>query len=100
VETFATADEFLEANCTSPLGCLVLDIQLPGLNGLELQQTLIERGKLLPIVFITGYGDIPMSVKAMKAGAGDFLPKPFTEEALLSAVRTALDRCRREGAAK
>jgi FixJ family two-component response regulator len=96
VETFATAQEFLEANCASPLACLILDVQLPGLNGLGLQQTLIERGRLLPIVFITGHGDIPTSVKAMKAGAVDFLPKPFREETLLSAVRTALDRCRRE----
>jgi FixJ family two-component response regulator len=100
VETFATAQEFLEANCVSPLACLILDVQLPGLNGLELQQTLVECGKLLPIVFITGYGDIPTTVKAMKAGAVDFLPKPFTEEALLSAVRTALDRCRRESTVK
>jgi FixJ family two-component response regulator len=100
VETFATAQEFLEANCASPLACLILDVQLPGLTGLELQQTLIERGRLLPIVFITGYGDIPTSVKAMKAGAVDFLPKPFTEEALLSAVQTALDRCRLESTVK
>jgi FixJ family two-component response regulator len=96
VKTFGTAQEFLAANCASPLACLILDLQLPGLNGLELQQTLIERGRLLPIVFITGYGDIPTSVKAMKAGAVDFLLKPFTEEALLSVVQTALDRCRRE----
>jgi FixJ family two-component response regulator len=96
VETFAGAQEFLDADCASPLACLILDVQLPGLNGLELQQKLIERGRLLPIVFITGYGDIPTSVKAMKAGAVDFLPKPFSEEALLSAVATALDRCRRE----
>ena len=100
VETFAGAQEFLDADCASPLACLILDVQLPGLNGLELQQKLIERGRLLPIVFITGYGDIPTSVKAMKAGAVDFLPKPFTEEALLSAVQTALDRCRLESTVK
>jgi FixJ family two-component response regulator len=100
VETFATAQEFLDANRTPPLGCLVLDIRLPGLNGLELQQALLVRGKPLPIVFVTGYGDIPTSVKAMKAGAVDFLAKPFTEEDLLSAVRHALDRSRREDAAK
>jgi FixJ family two-component response regulator len=100
VETFATANEFLEANRASPGACLILDLQLPGLNGLELQQRLIERGRLLPVVFITGHGDIPTTVKAMKAGAVDFLPKPFSEEALLSAVEAALERSRREAAAK
>jgi len=95
VETFATADEFLEAGVSTPIACLILDVQLPGLNGLELQQRLIEHGRLLPIIFITGYGDIPTSVQAMKAGAVDFLAKPFSEEALLSAVGTALERCRR-----
>ena len=100
VETFATAQEFLDADCPCPVACLILDLQLPGLNGLELQQKLIERDRLLPIVFITGYGDIPTSVQAMKAGAVDFLLKPFSEEALLSAVKTALDRGRREATVK
>lgn len=100
VETFASANEFLEANCNSPVACLILDLQLPGLNGLELQQRLIERGGLLPIVFITGHGDIPTTVKAMKAGAVDFLSKPFSEEALLTAVEAALARSRREATAK
>jgi FixJ family two-component response regulator len=100
VETFASAQEFLEANCTSALACLILDVQLPGLNGLELQQKLAEAGRMLPIVFVTGYGDIPTSVKAMKAGAVDFLAKPFSEGALLSAVRHALERSRRESAVK
>ena len=100
VDTFATANEFLEASCAAPVACLILDVQMPGLNGLELQEKLIARERLLPIVFITGYGDIPTSVKAMKAGAVDFLPKPFSEEALLSAVQAALARCRREATAK
>jgi FixJ family two-component response regulator len=100
VQSFVSAEEFLNTPINSEVGCLVVDLHLPGLNGLELQQTLVSRGKPLPIVFITGYGDIPTSVKAMKAGAVDFLAKPFTEEALLSAVRHALERSRQEGAVK
>jgi FixJ family two-component response regulator len=100
VQGFVSAEELLNADFSSGVGCLVIDLRLPGLNGLELQQALSQAGRLLPIVFITGYGDIPTSVKAMKAGAVDFLAKPFTEEALLSAVRHALDRSRKEGAVK
>jgi len=99
VELFATAQEFLEfldTNRTSPVGCLVLDLQLPGMNGLELQRILVLRGNRLPIVFVTGHGDIRTCVKAMKTGAVDFLPKPFTEETFLSAVRGALGRSRHE----
>ncbi len=70
----------------------MLDVNLPGLDGLELQRRLAEAGRTLPIVFLTGHGDIPMSVRAMKAGAADFLTKPVTAEALLAAVRAALDQ--------
>jgi RNA polymerase sigma factor (sigma-70 family) len=97
-ETFASASEFLEhAQRAGPgaLGCLVLDVQLPGLSGLELQPALADAGLDLPIVFITGHGDIPMSVRAMKAGAVDFLPKPVAAEALLGAVEQALARAAR-----
>jgi FixJ family two-component response regulator len=100
VQGFVSAEEFLNADFSPGVGCLVIDLHLPGLNGLELQQALSQAGRLLPIVFITGYGDIPTSVKAMKAGAVDFLAKPFTEEALLSAIRHALERSRKEGAVK
>jgi len=77
-------------------GCLVLDVQMPGLNGLALQKALAERGYHLPIVFITGHGDIPMSVRAMKAGAVDFIPKPFPADVLLGAIGQALARCKQE----
>jgi FixJ family two-component response regulator len=94
-ETFASASEFLQhvhrTGRDGP-GCLVLDVQLPELNGLELQAELAIAGLDLPIVFITGHGDIPMSVRAMKAGAVDFLPKPVAADALLHAVEQALAR--------
>lgn len=91
-ETFASAREFLAAMATRGPGCLVLDLQMPELTGLELQEALAAAGRAIPIVFITGYGDIPSSVKAMKAGAVDFLPKPFAAAALLEAVGRALER--------
>jgi len=99
VQTFGSAREFLQARPGDTPACLVLDIRLSGLNGLELQQALAAEGRALPIVFITGHGDIPMSVQAMKAGAVDFLPKPFTEQALLGAIEEALAKSRREGTA-
>ncbi|MDX2512600.1 MAG: response regulator [Desulfobacterales bacterium] len=89
-ETFASADEFLLRKLPNRPCCLILDIRMPGLNGLELQEELVKREHAIPIVFITGHGDIPMSVKAMKKGAVDFLPKPFDEEDLLSAVDKAI----------
>jgi FixJ family two-component response regulator len=89
-EAFASAQEFLAYEPPNAPGCLVLDVQMPGLNGLELQRTLEEENVRLPIVFITGHGDIPMSVRAMKAGATDFLPKPFDDQNLLDAVRQAV----------
>jgi FixJ family two-component response regulator len=96
VETFTSAQEFLQADRSYFPGCLILDVRLPGLDGLELQKVLAERGPAPPIVFITGHGDIPMSVRAMKAGAIDFLSKPFSEEALLKAVEQAIEKSRRE----
>jgi RNA polymerase sigma factor (sigma-70 family) len=90
VESFASAGEFLMRPHYDGPGCLVLDLRMPGLNGLELQQQLAPKGYHLPIVFITGHGDLPASVKAMKAGAVDFLPKPFHDSELLAAIQQAL----------
>jgi FixJ family two-component response regulator len=92
VQAFASAKTFLESYRPEILGCLVLDVAMPELNGLELQQHLTRSGFLLPIVFLTGHGDIPMSVQAIKAGAVDFLTKPVKDAALLRAVRAALQR--------
>jgi FixJ family two-component response regulator len=93
-EAFGTAQQFL--GCQRPDGpsCLVLDVRLPGVNGLDFQQQLAESGIQIPIVFITGHGDIPMTVKAMKSGAVEFLTKPFKDEDLLNAIHQALDRDR------
>src|SRR6266446_272116 len=90
VQTFASAQEFLTSRRPDALGCLVLDVQLPGLSGLDLQQELAKGLAQIPIIFITGHKDIPMAVRAMKAGAVDFLLKPFSGEALLNSVRSAL----------
>jgi len=92
VQTCATAAEFLDHRHAETPACLLLDVRLPGSSGLELQRTLAERGDGLPIVFMTGHGDIPMSVQAMKAGAVEFLPKPFREHELLRAIELALER--------
>ena len=92
VVTFATADEFLDRHSHKGPSCLVLDVKMPGLNGLELQEKLLLEKYDMPIIFITGHGDIPMSVKAIKKGAIDFLSKPFDEKDLLGAVREALER--------
>ena len=93
-ETFASAQEFLDRPRVSNPSCLVLDISLPGLNGLELQKRVAVERTDMPIIFITGHGDIPMSVGAMKAGAVEFLTKPFNDEVLLTAIRQALERSR------
>src|SRR3984957_19001722 len=93
-ETFASASEFLAHPRRSVPSCLVLDVSMPGLNGLELQKRVANDRPGMPIVFITAYGNIPMSVKAMKAGAVEFLTKPFTEEVLLTAIRQAIERSR------
>jgi len=90
---FESAQEFLAYPRAAVPSCLVLDVTLPGLNGLELQKQLADRTEM-PIIFITGYGDVPMSVQAMKAGAVEFLTKPFKDDALLDAVRGAIERSR------
>lgn len=97
-ETFDSADSFLRKKPPDVPSCLVLDVRLPGLSGLDFQRELAARNICIPIVFLTGHGDIPMSVRAMKAGAVEFLTKPFRDQDLLDAVRIALeqDRARRE----
>ena len=90
VAAFASAREFLEKQNPDAAGCLVLDVTMPGLNGLELQQALVDAGNPLPIVFLTGDGDIPMTVRAMKSGAVDFLSKPCRDAELLGAIEQAL----------
>jgi RNA polymerase sigma factor (sigma-70 family) len=98
VESFASADAFLIKKSPDAPSCLVLDVRLPGLSGLDFQRELAARNARIPIIFLTGHGDIPMSVRAMKAGAVEFLTKPFRDQDLLDAVRIALerDRARRE----
>jgi FixJ family two-component response regulator len=93
-ETFSSAQQFLDRPRALTPSCLVLDISLPGLNGLELQKRVAVERTDMPIIFITGHGDIPMSVGAMKAGAVEFLTKPFNDEVLLTAIRQALERSR------
>jgi FixJ family two-component response regulator len=94
VEMFGSAAELLQTNFPDVTSCLVLDIRLPGLSGLDFQAELAKANIHIPIIFMTGYGDIPMSVKAMKAGAVDFLPKPFRDQDMLDSVATALERDR------
>jgi FixJ family two-component response regulator len=91
-ETFASAGEFLARPRTATPNCLVLDISLPDLNGLELQKLIASERTDMPIIFITGHGDVPMTVQAMKGGAVEFLTKPFDDEVLLSAIRHAIKR--------
>jgi RNA polymerase sigma factor (sigma-70 family) len=92
VESFNSADTFLRKKQSDAPSCLVLDVRLPGLSGLDFQRELASRNIRIPIVFLTGHGDIPMSVRAMKAGAVEFLTKPFRDQDLLDAVRIALER--------
>jgi FixJ family two-component response regulator len=94
-ETFASAQEFLARLAADAPSCLVLDLQMPGLSGLDLQKRMAEVGLEIPTVFLTGHGNIPASVKAMKAGAVEFLTKPFDEEELLRAIHEAIERDRR-----
>jgi FixJ family two-component response regulator len=93
-ETFSTPQEFLRAKRPDGPSCLVLDVRLPGVSGLDFQRELAGEGVRIPIIFITGHGDIPMSVKAMKSGAVEFLTKPFRDQDLLDAIYQALDRDR------
>jgi RNA polymerase sigma factor (sigma-70 family) len=94
VESFDSSDAFLHKKPSDAPSCLVLDVRLPGLSGLDFQRELAARNARIPIIFLTGHGDIPMSVRAMKAGAIEFLTKPFRDQDLLDAVRIALDRDR------
>ena len=91
-EAFATAREFLRSKRPDGPSCLILDVRLPGVNGLDFQRELADAGIFIPIIFITGHGDIPMTVKAMKSGAVEFLTKPFRDQDLLDAIQQALDR--------
>ena len=92
VETFGSAQEFLDAYAEDRPGCLVLDIRMPGMSGLELQQKLNERHSIIPIIFITGHGDVPMAVEAMQAGAVDFIQKPFRDQDLIDRINQALEK--------
>jgi FixJ family two-component response regulator len=94
VRLFSSAPEFMQAVRNDAPGCLVLDVRLPGMSGLAFQQELTKAGVALPIIFITGHGDVPMTVRAMKAGAAEFLTKPFDDQVLLDAIHAALERDR------
>jgi FixJ family two-component response regulator len=93
-KSFGTAEEFFNNHDPDEPGCLVLDVSLPGVSGLELQRKLVHEGVCIPIIFLTGHGDIPMTVKAIKSGAVEFLTKPFDDEDLLNAIQVAFDHDR------
>jgi FixJ family two-component response regulator len=94
VHLFSSAQEFMQTKRTDAPGCLILDVRLPGMSGLTFQQELAKAGVALPIIFLTGHGDVPMTVRAMKAGAVEFLTKPFDDQVLLDAVHAAIERDR------
>ncbi|MCK5746991.1 MAG: response regulator transcription factor, partial [Oricola sp.] len=94
VRAFGSAQEFLSGKSDDVAGCMVLDVRLPGLSGLDFQSQLADLGVSLPVILMTGHGDIPMSVRGMKAGAVDFLPKPFRDQDMLDAVAAAMERDR------
>src|SRR6516162_9664757 len=94
VQSYSSTQDFLNASRLDAPGCIVLDIRLPGINGLDFQEQLQEIGIRLPVVLMTGHGDIPMTVRGMKAGAVDFLPKPFRDQDMIDAVTTAINRDR------
>lgn len=100
VRGFASAREFLEAEPPHDSACLILDVRMPGISGTDLQEELKTRGVSIPIIFITGYGDVPTSVRAMKAGAVDFLEKPFEDRALLNLIRDCIERDRERRSAE
>ena len=91
VESFSSAQDFLKSYNPARAGCLVLDIRMPGMSGLELQEKLKQMESMLPIIFITGHGDVPMAVKAIKAGAADFVQKPFRDQELIDRIREVLE---------
>jgi len=91
VETFPTANAFLESYSEAMAGCIVLDIRMPGMDGMELQKELNSRNSILPIIFVTGHGDVPMAVEAMQLGAIDFIQKPYREQELLEKIKAALE---------
>ena len=95
VETFDSADGFLSRDRYDGIGCIITDVKMPGMSGLDLQDTVGRGDNPLPIIFITGHGDLPMGVRAMKKGAVDFLAKPFDDEDLISAIAASLDKCRK-----
>jgi FixJ family two-component response regulator len=92
VATFGNAEDFLNSYQAKCKGCAIIDIRMPGMDGMELHEVLLERNILLPVIFLTGHGDIPMSVQAMKAGAVDFLTKPVTREKLMTSIRVAIQK--------
>ena len=94
VHVFPSAQEFMGAVRPDAPGCLVLDVRLPGMSGLAFQQELVKAGIALPVIFLTGYGDVPMTARAMKAGAAEFLTKPFDEQVMLDAIHAAIERDR------
>jgi FixJ family two-component response regulator len=98
-ETFVSAEEFLSKTTLNSIGCIILDVRMPGMTGFDLQEHLSKNDCNMPIIFITGHGNIPMSVKAIKRGAVDFLTKPFEDMQLLSLVESSIEQCRREKAA-
>ncbi len=100
VKTFASAQDFLNAKLQEGLGCLILDVRMPGISGLDLQEKLVSAESPLPVIFITGHGTVPMSVRAMKAGAVDFLQKPFEEQDLLDAINRAITQQREKKSKK
>jgi FixJ family two-component response regulator len=97
VKSYASAQDFLNSKPSNGQGCLVLDVRLPGLSGLDLQRGLLDADIQIPIIFVTGHGDIPMSVRAMKAGAVEFLTKPFRDQDLLDAIQQGIQRARASG---
>jgi FixJ family two-component response regulator len=101
VRLFSSAQEFMQAARPDSPGCIVLDVRLPGMSGLAFQEELAKTGVALPVIFLTGHGDVPMTVRAMKAGAAEFLTKPFDDQVLLDAIHAAIerDRARRRDAA-
>lgn len=96
VETFESAEAFLEASAKSMTGCAIVDVRMPGMDGMQLQEEMQRRGLHLPVIFLTGHGDIPMSVRAIKAGAVDFLTKPVTRDKLLACINSAMQAGQRE----